>query len=914
MRRPPPAPAPAPTRAPIKQPDELEEVVVTGSLIPQARAEISTPVTTITIDDIQAKGFANVAEALQHTSFATGAVQGAQSTNGFTPGASTLSLFGLSPSYTKYLLDGRPLADYPALYNGSSAITSISGIPTLLVDSIDILPGAQSSIYGSDAIAGVINIKLKKKMDGLEADARYGWTKDGGGTDKRFAIADGFNFGAVNVIVGGQWEKTQPIWGYQRPITSQYFANGSSPQTAERDYLVLGVFGPNGDGSDAYYFQDPANCANVASQFNGTTTLQSRPGRGQYCGTTTAGYYTLNNGTEATQGYIHASDDINDHFQLFADVLIDHDTAEYSNGPGFWATDVTNTYNDFYDPNINDYLTLQHLFSPEEAGGLNNTLAKNTTNSIRATVGALGTLVGSWTYQADFTYTENKLTESLKTSFTAPIEAFFAPLFGPNLGPDPNGFGEPTYAPNYANFYKPVTPAEWNSFNGPINSYSRTEESLARLQVTDPSLFALPGGNAGMAVVFDGGAQGWDYAPDPDFFNGGAYLYTSVAGSGHRSRYSGTTEIRLPVVKMLTFDLSGRYDDYKVSGENVDKFTYNLGVEFRPFEMLMLRGRYGTAFKAPTLADEFQGPSGFFEFVTDYYRCAQAGFTGNNIGNCPYSANQQVFGTTQGNSALKPITAKVFDVGLALTPVDRLLITSDFISWKISNEITVQPPDQLLKDESACLLGQLDATSPTCVNSIANVTRDQFGVLTDILTPKVNVAEENLDVFTATLDYTVSAGRAGEFEFQGAYSNLLKHNLTQFAGDTQIDLIENPFFSEDFKTKENFSTTWNFHKFGATFYVERYGRTPNYLAYENASGYATPGAGRVSTWTLANFSARYTVLPGLMVSLNVQNLFDKAPPIDTSTPGTVNQPYLNTNYNPYGRSYFLSANYKVGAK
>ena len=310
-----------------KKEDTLEEVVVTGSLIPQAKVEISTPVTVITAEDIQEKGFTTIAEALQHAAFATGAVQGAQATNGFTPGANTLSLFGLSPSYTKYLLDGRPLADYPALYNGSEAITSISGIPTLLVDHIDILPGAQSSIYGSDAIAGVINIILKKKMDGPSADVRYGWTKGGGGTDKRLELADGFNFGGVDIIVGGQYEKTTPIWGYQRPITSQYFANGPTPQTAERDYLVLGVFGPNGDGSDAYYFEDPTNCASVAGQFNNTIALQSRPGRGQYCGTKSAGYYTLNNGIESTQGYVHASDDINDHLQLFTDVLIDHDYA-----------------------------------------------------------------------------------------------------------------------------------------------------------------------------------------------------------------------------------------------------------------------------------------------------------------------------------------------------------------------------------------------------------------------------------------------------------------------------------------------------------------------------------------------------------------------------------------------------------
>src|SRR5450755_504701 len=97
----------------------LDEIVVTGSLIPQLRAETSTAVTVITSEDIQQKGFATVAEALQRSSFATGNVQGGGETNTFTPGANAVSLFGLSPSYVKYLIDGRPIGDYPALYNGT---------------------------------------------------------------------------------------------------------------------------------------------------------------------------------------------------------------------------------------------------------------------------------------------------------------------------------------------------------------------------------------------------------------------------------------------------------------------------------------------------------------------------------------------------------------------------------------------------------------------------------------------------------------------------------------------------------------------------------------------------------------------------------------------------------------------------
>ena len=105
-----------------KKDEPLSEVVVTGSLIPQLRTETVNPVTVITADDLQVKGFASVADSLQRTSFATGSVQGPQFVNGFTPGAQTLSMFGLSPSYTKYLIDGRPIADYPALYNGTDII------------------------------------------------------------------------------------------------------------------------------------------------------------------------------------------------------------------------------------------------------------------------------------------------------------------------------------------------------------------------------------------------------------------------------------------------------------------------------------------------------------------------------------------------------------------------------------------------------------------------------------------------------------------------------------------------------------------------------------------------------------------------------------------------------------------------
>jgi outer membrane receptor protein involved in Fe transport len=901
--------------APSKDAD-LQEVVVTGSLIPRARVETSTPITVITAEDIQAKGFATIADALQHASFATGSVQGGGYSGGFTQAVQTLSLFGLSPSYVKYLIDGRPMADYPALYNGTDIVTSISGIPTEMVDHIDILPGGQSSIYGSDAIAGVVNVIMKKKADGLTVDVRDGWDTEGGGGSRRIALADGISFGGVNILAGAQYERTDPVWSFQRSITSRYFGGGSSPQTAERDYLVDGYYGQaNGD---LYYFLDPSDCTKAASTFGGTLGVRTRMGRGTYCGTFNAPNTTIGNGSENTDAYIRVSDDLNDNVQVFADVMLNHDVTKFSTGPVLFSTgdDSSGPYSYFEDPKVTtgDYLNLQRLYSPEEAGSLGNTIDKDTSNGIRGTLGVQGKIgASSWSYAVDMTYTENKLTEIANLAFEDKINNFYSSIIGPNLGYDPN-LGANLYSPNYAAFYTPLTAAQYASFTGDATSYSYTEESLARAQITNAALFKLPGGDAGLAVVFDGGDQGWNYAPDPRFLNGQAYLFTATPGSGHRSRHAATSELRMPIVTMLTVDASARYDDYRVAGQNVDKTTYNLGVEFRPVQPLLIRGRYGTAFKAPTLSDEFQGQSGFYTSATDYYQCSKNGYSGSTLAQCPY-AQESIQGSTSGTPGLKPITAKVSDVGVVWSPIERMALTIDYLHWKISDEVEEQDIDQVLKTDSSCLLGQLDVTSPTCVAALAQVTRDANGNLISVATPKINVAQETLNVLTVGINYTLATDRVGNIIFEGSYTDLLKHSQILYPGDPEIDLLNTPGppgYNTDFKSKENLSVTWNIAKFGTTVYVERYGRTANFLSQQDTGGYSDPGAGRVGTWTLANLSAKYEVISGLVVSGNVNNVFNKGPPPDTSYTGIYSQPYNSLNYNPYGRTFYVEANYRYG--
>ena len=893
--------------------EQLEEVTVTGSLIPQPReTTVPTPVITITQEQLENNGFVSISDALQQGVYSTGGTQKGIA-NSFTPGAETISMFGLDPGYTKFLIDGKAMGNYPSLFNGTDLVTSISGIPSQLIDHIDVLPGGQSSIYGSDAIAGVVNVVMKKHIDGLTFDAKYGWDKEGGGSDRRFAISDGLTLGNLNVVGGVQYELNAPIWGYQRQLTSSYNYGGSAPGIAARDWLLFGYYG-QADGS-TYYFQDPTNCAGVASQFGGSVSKDFRPdGHGYYCGSYNAGYDTYENGESQVQGYVGATFDVGDHLQLYANVLLNHDVNSFSAGTGEFGTDVDSNspYYYYYDPNLGDFMNFQHLFSPEEAGGLSNIMSEDITNSERFTLGGRGSIGASpWSYDASMTYEQDKLTERIHMQFTTPIEDFYSSIMGPETLDPVNG---PSYTPNYPAFYQPITPAEYDSFSGDAVSYSYTEFSLARGQLTDTDLFTLPGGKAALALAAEGGDEGWNYVPDPRYLDGETYGYTSVGGSGHRSRYAGTLELRLPVTSMLNVTASGRYDKYNVSGGDFQKFTYNMGLEFTPIQQVTVRGRYGTAFKAPTLADEFQGESGYFTSVTDYYQCAKAGYTiaAGNLQSCnPIYLNANVEGATQGSTTLKPITATVWDAGLVFKPLKGLMISSDLMEWNINNEVEEQPLDQLMQLDSECLLGQLDASSPTCQAAINQVQRDpNTGVVTTVSTPKVNAANERLTTLFSQLNYQLMAGAAGRFTFDASWTDMLRHYYTQFAGDTPIDLLGNPFWSTEFKSKINASLTWDFQKFSTTVFVNRDGRTPNYLARQSTLGYSAPGAGILSAYTVTNWSARYQVLPELQVQVSIDNVFNDMPPIDRTYPNYQEGPYNTLDYNIVGRQYWVGATYK----
>lgn len=908
----------------------LDKVVVTGSLIPQTQIETFQPLTVISAEDISARGFTNLSEVLKQSTMSTGAVQGEQTSASFTQGAETISLFGLPAGYVKYLIDGRPMANYPALYNGSDTFNNISGIPIDLVERIEILPGGQSSLYGADALAGVINIILKKQMDGAVISVRGGIYTENGGTNYRVTVSDGFSAadGRLNVLVGLQHENRDPIWAYQRSITKQFNTNGSTPPIASRDFLVNGYqnFGGYfGIGTLAphygYLWPTGANCDNLGNLFEGTAGEQTRPGAsfGKYCGSLyTPGYRTLRNGKKATQAYAHASFDLNSNTEIYGDLLVSQEKARYHIGSNYtwWGTSADFGY--YYDPRYDGLLNLQRAFAPEDMpGGFESSMSEDRSKSYAVDFGVRGTFGESnWDYDFSISRTEYKLEEDSFVRWAKPMRDYFiAHVLGPQQGFDPYYGAYPVFTPDYAAFYNPINPADFAAMTGRAVSNSKTYDNLFRAQLVNGSLFSLPGGDAGIALAVEAGREGWSYDPYPGYLSGEVWGQTATgSSSGTRDRYAAIGELRLPLLKSFSVTTSARYDSWHNQGLSVNKPTYSVGLEWRPLESLLFRGKYGTAFRAISLPDQYQSESGAYGYVTDYYNCAVRGFdpaVPTSLENCPslYSS-KQIFMTTSGSAGLKPVNADVWNLGIVWAPKANLSFTADVFDWKIRDEITAFAAGATLFTEYRCRTGIEDITSAQCVDAISRIERNAGGTLVSVYAPKVNVASQSERAFTLAGSYQMDAGTLGSFSFRGSYSQILDHEYLAFAGDTSIDLVDDPYYSTDPKEKADVSVSWRKNDFTTTLYANWIGKTPNYIA--SNSDYSTAGAGKLPSFTTYNLSINWNVTEKLNLSLMSNNIFNKMPPYDPGYPGSSGAPYNSGNFSPYGRAVYFEARYAFG--
>ena len=193
---------PTPTPAPAGAPVEAERIIVTGSNIPTAQEVGPNPVLNINRDLINKSGERTAEQLIKSFPVANGGgVPISNNETGFTPGASAISLRGLGPQATLVLIDGRRLAPYPIGNGGTGSFFDLRSIPEAAVESIEILKDGASTIYGADAVAGVVNIKLRHDYKGAQASIEYGNTLDKDAGLYRASVI--FGVGDGNTSVSG---------------------------------------------------------------------------------------------------------------------------------------------------------------------------------------------------------------------------------------------------------------------------------------------------------------------------------------------------------------------------------------------------------------------------------------------------------------------------------------------------------------------------------------------------------------------------------------------------------------------------------------------------------------------------------------------------------------------------------------
>ncbi|MBU6247599.1 MAG: TonB-dependent receptor [Xanthomonadaceae bacterium] len=882
--------------APSKQKaKKLETITVTGSLLPQAEIETSAPTVQITSKDIESRGYANVYDVLRSQPLATGQVQDSQFTNGFTPGASTISLLGLDPGFTLILLNGHPLADYPLLYNGSSNFTDLSSIPVSMIDHIDILPGNQSAIYGSSAIAGVINIILKDRVEGVNVTARMGGYTEGAGENQRLAVSFGHTWGKFDLTGAVQLEHQAPIWGYDRSYTSSVAnnpaLNGAAP-IAPRDVLIL-----NGN-TGKYVDPGQAACNNLSNTYGGTLKYAYRPGSGYYCGSLNEpSYTTFMNGSKAASVYLHSKYHVTDNTTLYGDLLYNHNKINLNSGTRFWFSSI-DTGGYFFNANTNRFELWQRIFAPEEIGATTNNDSQ-TSDSVTVTLGARGTFGQSnWDWDTYYFRSQQQVKDQMLWPLKSKVEQFF---LGQQQG---TYYGYPVYAPNPSRMYTPLTPADYRGFSDYDTTTSKTYTQNLNLQITNTSLFSLPAGDVGVAGLLQAGEQYWSNPTDPRVIAGDFWGLTGTQGKGTRRNYAAAAEFHVPIFSMLSANLSGRYDKFNYAGLSDSKATYKLGLEFRPFDSLLIRGNYATAFRSPDMGYLFAGPSGYYTSATDYYYC-RTQEPNVPISNCSQN-NVQISGRTGGNTHLKSITAKSWGYGVVWSPSGNFNIKADYYHIAIKNEVNSLSIDRILQDEANCRIGQstggvpYDINSGLCQSEIALVHRNAANAplnpdgLQAVDTLPINISDETVNGIIASTNWRHDMGRWGELGLGAQYNVLLKHDYRQIAGDPVQNILSLRSYYNGYRQVASANADWAIGKWSFSVIGTRRGATYNYA-----------GTGSVGAWTTYNASVGYKFSDMVDLSLISNNVTNKRPPRDNTFSA---YPYYNIfNYNSFGRAVWFQA-------
>ncbi|PZO07272.1 MAG: TonB-dependent receptor [Lysobacteraceae bacterium] len=910
----------------------LDAVTVVGSRIKRSEIEGPSPVVVISREDFEREGFRTVGDALQTlTQNTTASFTGDLAVNGFTPNAQVVNLRGLGPGYTLTLINGRRPAQYPQPYNRDNNIVNVRAIPSSIIERVEILTGGASAIYGSDAISGVVNVVLRENFDGNTARLQVGTTEEGGGDNFVAEITGGRTGDRWSAVWALQASYDEPVFASQRDILADTRNGPLGAITNPSLALATLRFNPanSGIGASVYY---PGQA--VCDQYGYTTVTTAA--RGQYCGGfTQPGSRSISNKDESYAGYGHVTFDLTDNLQIFGAANVYQSNSASSSGTEFWSTSNnqfmrTSTgaqVNGYFDSGFNAFTFLQRVFNPFELGGPEaaTTLYDELTYDISG--GISGTFGERFDWEASAAYSKYDYTADRPRLLAQAMHDYF---LGPQLGfrAAPNGVLFPIYNLNEARWNAPFTPAQYRSVaTRAVNEGEATSKTVNF--VVSGDLFELPAGPVGFAGVMEWGQQGTDLRSDPrtlpsrprdsqTIYN----LSSSGRTVGERDRYAVGAEFRVPLLDSLSMNIAGRYDKYSDITAVDDAITTMAGLEWRPFDSLLLRASYATSFRAPDLQLVYAEGAGSFSGILDQYACRAGVGVGaalgpRNLAACNVVGDPTLYtaGTSiSGNPLLKEEEGETTGIGFVWDVTEGMALSVDYYRIKLEDQAISLNSGFLLANEANCRIGffpdgrpfQNALGSAFCQNVFGLVQRQggtADGSILRINSAYINAANVDTSGIDATFAYTLDTDRWGTFSTNLGWSIVLTDRFRAFDTDPLIEGRDDADL--DSRSRARGSLTWEKGDWSTTVFGSRIGTNGSNagVAGTNAAGGTYPR--RLAPWMQYNLQVGKSFGENTRATFTVINALNDQYREDNSFTG---YPYFQAfiGADPLGRRFNLS--------
>jgi iron complex outermembrane receptor protein len=942
---------------------DVQEVIVTGTMLSRSSSEIASPVTILTTETLLKAGITTATDAIRQVSADGAGSIGTGFQSGFSAGGSAVSLRNLGVSSTLVLVDGLRSANFPISDDGHNAYVDLNSIPFSLIDRVDVLKDGASSTYGADAIGGVVNLILKKRFVGVAGSLEGGASSKGDAEHTRgditWGIGDyasqGFNF-YVNAEYARDGRVSNNSRGFPyntRDLSSigglDNNAADSSLTTATPNAVVARVSqsdlndprtGKIGAVLDPRYISLNLNCA------NGTYTVTAAAGNGTACKHDIENEYFQIAPLQTRYSFNgRLSVRINDKIDGYVTGSYSNDFVSIKNQPRgirqnqpFGASPTLSTTNPgvvlpvyICSSGINCATAGDRRLNPNNPFAA--AFASDPANGAARIYYTFGDLPAGSDRENEVIRTAAGLTGTFD-DIKWKVDAVGA---RDNLSIQQFGWA------NNAGLINAINTGSYNFVNPSLNTAA--VRNLVSPTITTPShstllsldaqasktLMDLPGGPLELAI----GAQA--RREELENNNQNARLdtngLTTSSAFGRHTVTAAFFEVGAPITTQINLNVSGRYDHYS---EGFSHFSPKLAVTYQPIEMVQLRGTYSKGFRAPTFAES--GPrsqyAGFSTYTTPAsFQTAHGGLTsaGNTNG---YAQAYSLGGGFAGNPDLKPELSRAFTLGTVAKPFDWLTLTADYYNVKKSRLIVAGPDAGLAR---TAYYSQTNVTA-ACA-AVAAVGPGYSCNLIDAVDPLFPTALPRVLIINAPFvnaNYLLSTGvdlsaagrwTVGDFNISSKVevTRVLKSDLHTAAGVQKYAGTLGPYELSSGngtpKMRGNWQTTVEYGKFSVSGTVYHVAKIKEVAADEgsldldcshNLYSSVTAIANQfcyVKSFTYMNANIGYDLNENLHLYADVGNLFnDKAPTAPASYASSPN--YLTT----FHYAGLIGRTYKVGIR